>query len=249
MIGRVCWRFSEVDSTQNVAFWLAGLGADHGTVVRADYQSAGRGRQGRVWESPAGSALMFSTLLHPGIPLHELGSMSILVADALADVFTELLTTPVHVKWPNDVLIDGQKTSGILLQTRSVPDPIAVLGIGINIDFPVESLPPGSTSLNLHAHKPVDINVLCADILKRLNVMWSSFQPELTAGQIEKMESRLWQLGHEVSIIDADREVRGRIMGLAKNGGLRLSVNGSERVVMAGEITRGPRPIHAPGVN
>lgn len=241
MIGRTCWRFTEVDSTQTVAFRLAEMGAPHGTVVRADYQSSGRGRQGKTWESSRGSSLMFSTVLCPIFPLHELGSISILVANALAEVIASRMDCPVQIKWPNDVLIDGAKTSGILLQTRSVSEPIAVLGIGINIDGATESLPEGATSLGAYA--PVDRELLFSDLLHKLNVLWSGFQPELSEELVSTLDSRLWQMGEMVSIIDADREIQGCILGLAKNGGLRLSVEGSERVVVAGEIERGPRPI------
>lgn len=249
MIGRVCWRFAEVESTQNVAFQLAELGADHGTLVRADFQSAGRGRQGRIWESARGSALMFSVILRPTVPLHQLGVISILVVDALVDALAGVIDSPIQIKWPNDVLIAGKKTSGILLQTRSSPEPVAVLGIGINIDDSAGSLPSGSTSLNQHAGQPIGSDELLTAITRQLNKMWNSFQPKLTQEQVDELESRLWQKGEMVSILDADRDVHGRILGLAKNGGLRLSVEGSERVVVAGEILRGPRSIDASELN
>lgn len=249
MIGRTRWRFSETDSTQNVAFRLAELGADHGTMVRADYQSAGRGRHGRPWTAEAGSSLMFSLLLRPKRPLHELGSISILVAEVLADAFAERVPDPVRIKWPNDVLIGDRKASGILLQTRSGKHPVAVLGIGINVNCPTESLPETGTSLGFHASEPVDADQLLERVLEGLNHLWTHFQPEIDTEHLARIESRLWQLGQEVSIIDADREVQGRILGLAKNGGLRLSVGGSERVIVAGEITRGPRPFIEPNAN
>lgn len=249
MIGKTCWRFAEVDSTQKIAFRLAELGADHGTVVRADYQSAGRGRQGKVWEASRDSSLMFSILLRPNLPLHELGGISILVADTLADVVADLVSAPVQIKWPNDVLIDGLKTSGILLQTRSGSDPVAVIGIGINIDSPADSMSQSATCLNRHARHPIDVDALFTSLLGRMNMMWETFQPTFSESEIEKLESRLWQHGKMVSIIDADRALQGRILGLAKNGGLRLSVEGSERVVVAGEIVRGPRPVEVPNVN
>lgn len=240
MIGRTRWHFAAVDSTQRVAFRLADMGAAHGTVVRADFQSAGRGRQGRSWESPAGSALMFSVILRPIVPMHQLGTLSILIAGALADVFSDLVNGPVHIKWPNDVLIGGRKVSGILLQTRG---PVAVAGIGINIDSPAESLPLTATRLSRHATERVSPDQLLEMILPRLNTMWSEWKTDLSTRQIERLEHRLWQIGEDVSLLDADREIRGRILGLDPSGGLRLGGPGGERVIMAGEIVRGPRPI------
>lgn len=243
MIGRVTWRISEVDSTQNIAFRLAELGAAHGTVVRADYQSSGRGRLDRSWDAPKNSALMFSVIIRPDCHLGDLGPISILVADALADVLQQFTESRIYIKWPNDVLIAGQKTSGILLQTRTGVDPVAVLGIGVNVSIPANSLPEGATSLHQHATRPVDIEELYVSLLVRLDSMWSSFQPELSPEQMNRLNSRLWLCGEMVTILDAHREMEGRIVGIAKSGGLRLSVNGQEREIVAGEIRRGPRQI------
>lgn len=249
MIGRTRWHFTEVDSTQNVAFRLAELSAPHGTVVRADFQSAGRGRQGRSWDAPHGSSLMFSTILRPEAPLHELGTVSLLVAHVLADVFSEITSDPVQIKWPNDVLIAGRKVSGILMQTRSSPSPVAVLGIGINTDSSRSALSDAATSLDQHVNCPIDNGPLLESIIHRLDTMWTNWQPEMTPRQAEQFDARLWMVGQQVSLLDANRKLTGRILGVAKNGGLRLSVDGVEQVVMAGEITRGPRPIEKQEVN
>lgn len=243
MLGRPSWRFTEVDSTQNVAFRLAELGGPHGTVVRADYQTAGRGRQGRSWDSPPGSALMFTVLLRPKHPLHTLGPLSIQVADALADVFSSYTSGPLNIKWPNDVMIDGQKVSGILLQTRPMPSPVAVLGIGVNVDTPIHLLPPNATSLAQNSDSRVDIDTVFSDVVHSLDELWRLWQPELEEHQIATIESRLWQLGQEVSLLDANREIRGQIAGITNHGALRLLDQDGEHLCVAGEIMRGPRPI------
>ncbi len=246
MIGRVRWHFPEVNSTQDVAFRLAELGAAHGTVVRADYQLAGRGRQGKAWETEPGSALLLSVLLRPAGPLHELGTLSVLTADILADVFQEWIPATVQIKWPNDVLVDGNKVAGILMQSRSGTNQLAIIGIGINIDSPTAIPTQGMSFLNNHTTESVDRDALLGDLLDRLNTVMNEHSAELSEDQIDRLESRLWKNGEMVSIIDADRELTGRIMGLAKNGALRLAVEGSERVVVAGEIQRGPRPLKTP---
>ena len=243
MIGRTRWHFPEVDSTQNIAFALAEAGANHGTIVRADYQSAGRGRQGKTWQAPTGSSLMFSVLLRPEVPFHELGTLSILVARALADEVASRTTDPVHIKWPNDVLINGKKLSGILLQTRSNPSPVAVLGIGINLNMPPELLPETATSLSRHVPAAIDPGMLLDSLAVRLNSTWDSVGNTLSASILQKLDKRLWLNQEIVSLLDGDRVITGRILGIAQNGGLRLNVQGRERVVVAGEITRGPRPV------
>lgn len=241
MIGRVCWRFSDVESTQDIAFLLAEQGAAHGTVVRADHQSAGRGRQGRTWESVRGTALMFSIILRPELQPHELGAISILTADALADAIGKITSDPIQIKWPNDVLVNGGKVSGILLQNRVGTKPVVVMGIGVNVSSVPDA--PGATCLKAHAAEPIDNEVLFAGLLSHLDRTWTTFRPEIDDATNARLESRLWQHGSMVSIIDGEREVQGRILGLARNGGLRMSVDGTERVVVAGEIVRGPRPI------
>lgn len=243
MIGRPVWRFTEVASTQDIAFRLAELGAPHGTIVRADYQTAGRGRQGRKWDAPAGLSLMFSVLLRPTCPLHELGSMSLAVGSVLADVFASHTTAPVQIKWPNDVLIDGRKVSGILMQTRTGASSIAVLGIGINVSTPDLLLPVGATSLQAYADDPVDTDVLFSELIIALDRMDRDWQPLLRPDEVSQIEARLWQNGELVSLLDAEREIVGRIIGLDSSGGLRLESNGTERIIVSGEIVRGPRPI------
>lgn len=244
MIGRVCWRFECTQSTQDLAFRLAELGAPDGTVVRAEYQSAGRGRQGRSWEAPAGAALMVSVILRPRIPIYQLGSISIAVAETLGDIFEAYGATDVSIKWPNDVMIDGRKISGILLQTRTTPSDMAVLGIGININTPDELLPPNAISLRRALSHTIDRELFCQDLLDALGRLWSSWQPELNAADIARIESRLWQMDKQVSLLDGNREIHGRICGVSTLGGLLLiQDDGSTREVVAGEIVRGPRTI------
>lgn len=243
MIGRTRWQFRSVDSTQDIAFRLAGQGAKSGTIVRADYQSSGRGRHGRTWDVPANTALMFSLLLRPDVPVHLLGSLSIHIANVLYDVFALFGADNVTLKWPNDVLIHGRKVSGILVQTRMQPDLVAVIGIGINISTPSAALPPTAISLTDAICREVDADALLEEILFRLDAMWSTWQPEFTPEQIQAIDHRLWLCGEQASLLDADRETIGIIAGIAADSALRLQVGGEEHRIHAGEITRGPRPI------
>lgn len=245
MIGRTRWYLRETDSTQRVAFDLARLGAPHGTVVRADYQTAGRGRQGRPWEAPSGSSLMFSMLLRPDHPIHELTPISILTADVLADVLASHANANAQIKWPNDVLLSGRKTSGILLQTRIAPEPVAVLGIGVNLNTPANLLPDGATSLAEESGRTHDAAVILEEILAGLDHLWRNYSPSIPTQKIAELDARLWMRNQTVELLDGDRVIAGVIQGVAQNGGLRLNEGGDERVIVAGEITRGPRPIAA----
>jgi BirA family biotin operon repressor/biotin-[acetyl-CoA-carboxylase] ligase len=121
------------ESTNTVARQLAARGAPHGTLVTAAEQTAGRGRQGRAWSAPVGAALVCSWVIRsdPPAPL-----LSLVAGVAVA----ELAAERGRVKWPNDVLIDGRKIAGILVEGRP-QEQWAVLGIGINVALRPEQLP------------------------------------------------------------------------------------------------------------
>jgi BirA family transcriptional regulator, biotin operon repressor / biotin---[acetyl-CoA-carboxylase] ligase len=119
------------DSTNERARALAAAGAPHGTLVTAGEQRAGRGRQGRTWTAPPGRALLMSLVLRDWQPLLPLAA-----AVAVADV----AGPAAAIKWPNDVLLDGRKVAGILVETRA-QDGWAVLGIGVNVAVRIADLP------------------------------------------------------------------------------------------------------------
>ena len=142
MIGTPLVHHRLTDSTNERAKVLAGAGAPHGTVVTADEQSAGRGRQGRVWTAPPGSAVLMSLVLRD---LDEL--LPLTAAVAICDA---LPAGSASVKWPNDVWIEGRKVAGILVEGRP-QEGWAVLGLGVNVTtdaFPPE-LADSATSLRL----------------------------------------------------------------------------------------------------
>lgn len=143
-------RLGETASTNDDARRLAAEGSPEGTLVWAERQSAGRGRRGRRWESPAGNLYM-SILLRPAVPLAEAGQVGFLAALAIAETCAALLPDrAVACKWPNDVLVGGRKAAGLLLESEPTPEGLAdwiVLGLGVNVashpsgvEFPATSL-------------------------------------------------------------------------------------------------------------
>jgi BirA family transcriptional regulator, biotin operon repressor / biotin---[acetyl-CoA-carboxylase] ligase len=131
--------FRQVGSTNTVARELAEAGAPHGTVVTADEQTAGRGRQGRTWTAPPGSALLFSAIVRPLGKRHPL--LPLAVPLAVCEVAEGLRPgVECKVKWPNDVHLDGRKLAGILIEARP-QDEWAVLGIGLNLTIGADEFP------------------------------------------------------------------------------------------------------------
>ncbi len=130
------------DSTNERARRLAAGGAPHGTLVTADQQTAGRGRQGRTWSASASRALLCSLVLRDPPRLLPLVA-GVAVAEVASSTTTGTVIPPVEalVKWPNDVLIDGRKVAGILVEGRP-QERWAVVGIGLNVALRVEDFPP-----------------------------------------------------------------------------------------------------------
>jgi BirA family biotin operon repressor/biotin-[acetyl-CoA-carboxylase] ligase len=132
--------FASVGSTNTVARELAAAGAPHGTVITAAEQTAGRGRQGRSWTAPPGSALLYSAVLRPLLPRHSV--LPLAVPLAVCEV-AETLRPGIEcrVKWPNDIHLDGRKVAGILIEARPQDD-WAVIGVGLNLTIKPSEFPP-----------------------------------------------------------------------------------------------------------
>src|SRR6185369_13879593 len=126
-------RVGRVDSTQAIAFGLAAQGAADRTVVVAESQAAGRGRRGRVWVDEPGASLLLSVIVRPRLPPARLPLLSLAAGVAVAETLAEATGLSPRLKWPNDVLVDGAKIAGILLESRLGAAPLVVLGIGINL--------------------------------------------------------------------------------------------------------------------
>jgi BirA family transcriptional regulator, biotin operon repressor / biotin---[acetyl-CoA-carboxylase] ligase len=132
LLGRPRVHLRQIGSTNTVARELAQRGGPHGTLVTAGTQSAARGRQGRAWTAPPGTSLSCSWVIRDPGPL-----LSIAAGVAVAEVCGE----HAWIKWPNDILIDGRKVSGILVEGRP-QEHWAILGIGINVALKAEQFPP-----------------------------------------------------------------------------------------------------------
>ena len=142
--GRIFFSFTKVTSTNDVALYLAEGGAPEGTVVSAEIQTRGRGRQGRSWVMNEGKALAFSVVLRPKVHADEAAKFTLAAAVGVARCIEDYRLKP-QIKWPNDLLLKGKKVCGILTEMGPKKDklPSLILGIGINLhqgngDFPKE---------------------------------------------------------------------------------------------------------------
>ena len=172
MIGHKIYNLAEVDSTNTYAAKLAVDGVPDGTVVVSECQTAGRGRFGRKWESPPGVNIYLSVILRPDIPPAETPLITLAASTALTRALRGLYNLPAAIKWPNDVLINGRKMSGILTEMSSGPDRVrhVILGVGIDVNMPAGSFPEEirgiSTSVMLELGREVDRAVLLRRFLE-----------------------------------------------------------------------------------
>jgi BirA family transcriptional regulator, biotin operon repressor / biotin---[acetyl-CoA-carboxylase] ligase len=137
-----------------------------GSVALTEEQTEGRGRLGRSWHSPAGMSLLFSTLLEPPVETARLPELTIVAGEAVREAIAHVTGLDPKIKLPNDILIGGRKTAGILAEAR---DGRVVLGIGVNVNLPEDVLPePTATSLLVEKGARVDRAELLVEILDRL---------------------------------------------------------------------------------
>jgi BirA family transcriptional regulator, biotin operon repressor / biotin---[acetyl-CoA-carboxylase] ligase len=148
---------------------LLGDEDSEGAVALAEEQTEGRGRLGRRWLSPPGVSLLFSLLLEPPVATARLPELTLVAGQACAEAIAHVTGLTPEIKLPNDILVGGRKTAGILAEAR---EGRVVLGIGVNVNVPVKELPQGidppATSLMLEAGRELDRAELLAELLDRL---------------------------------------------------------------------------------
>ncbi len=212
-----------------------------GRVLVSGYQSAGRGRRGRVWTAPPGTSLAISVTVRPLWPEVEWTWIPLVaglaVAEAIGDV-TAGAVTPV-VKWPNDVLVDEAKLCGILAERLDTPEgPAVVLGMGINTALTTDQLPvPTATSLAiLLGDAAPGATAVAGAVLSRLadELDRRSTDP---AGAAQRYAARCTTLGRDVVVhVSDDRTVRGRALGVDPDGRLRVATPGGPVILGAGDV-------------
>ncbi len=235
------------DSTNRVAMEMAENGAKHGTVVVADAQTAGRGRMGRRWVSPAGKNLYVSLLLRPPVPTVDAPRLALVAGVALADA-VEAMGVPASLKWPNDLYCGGRKAAGILAEMVSDPDGVrhVVIGVGLNVnmietDFPQE-LRGTATSLRIRvgrAFRRVDI---LARLLDAFGTRYAEFIGGGFASIHDGWDRRDFLRGRRILLRRQGGEEWGTADGLDTVGALRFLSDGGRAIesVHSGEILDRP---------
>lgn len=233
----------EIDSTNTEAKRLSADGACHGTVILANRQTAGKGRRGRVWESPVDSGIFMTLLLKPQIDVTKVSMLTLVAALAVSKAVREVTGCACQIKWPNDLVIEGKKICGILVETGTSGMQIqhAAVGIGINVgqqEFPRE-LRDKATSLCMQTKGELSR----AEIAKKVCVWFEKYYARFEAqgdlsGLREEYEAQLANLGRSVMVLAAEGEYSGTALGITDTGELLVRTeDGKVREVLSGEVS------------
>jgi BirA family biotin operon repressor/biotin-[acetyl-CoA-carboxylase] ligase len=243
LLGKTIHCFEHLDSTNERAGQLADQGAADGTLVIAERQLKGRGRLAREWFSPPGLGIWLSLILRPKINPADAPGLSLVTALALADTIEEQLKIPAKLKWPNDCLLGGKKTAGILTELSAEQGRVdfVILGVGINVGHRQEDFPPElqdtATSLALAAKTTVDRVEFLQAFLRRLELDYLQFGRVGLGPTIGRYESHCSLIGCDVKVRIGKRVIHGRAVRIDPGGGLVISAAGSETLLTAGEVT------------
>lgn len=240
-VGRAIEVHGEIGSTNDRARELLDEAAPDGVAVLAERQTAGRGRRGRIWQSPAGVNLTVSVGIRPRLPAERAGLLGIAAALAVRQACS--VNLPLLVKWPNDVVdADGLKVAGLLLETAIVDGAIvaAVIGMGINVNWrrarmPVE-VAASATSLADIAGRDLDR----VDLLRRLLTALDDEIAALDRGEspVERFAAVSWLRDRDVLVSLGERSVAGHVTGVATDGSLLLDAGDGPLALSVGEVVQ-----------
>jgi BirA family biotin operon repressor/biotin-[acetyl-CoA-carboxylase] ligase len=237
-IGRRFIYLTSTSSTMDVARAEAESGAEEGTAVLAEEQTAGRGRFGRSWVSPTGKNIYLTLLLRPTVD--QLRRLSIITPLAVALAIEETTGLAPQIKWPNDVLLSGRKVAGILIETEfSGSEPrYALLGPGINVNFeidPTSEIASIATSIKQELGADASREAVLAALLNHIEALYKAPDPRAVH---EAWKSRLETLGRDVTVTFHGETCSGHADDVDDAGNLILRLpDGSHRTFEAGEVS------------
>ncbi|HWF18378.1 MAG TPA: biotin--[acetyl-CoA-carboxylase] ligase [Verrucomicrobiae bacterium] len=244
VIGRDIRVFEETTSTNDVVEKLARDDVREGAVVFAESQTRGRGRLGRKWISPARKGLWFSVLLRPPMRPATVTQLTIVAATALFRAIQSQTGLVPEIKWPNDILLRGKKTAGILTELSAEPDKVkyVILGVGIDVNLSAAEFPADlrklATSLRIETGQRQDRAELAVKILRQLDRDYG----RVCAGHFEvvadEWESHCTTLGRRVAIRIGERTIQGTAESLDTDGALLLRTqHGRLERIIGGDVT------------
>jgi BirA family biotin operon repressor/biotin-[acetyl-CoA-carboxylase] ligase len=241
-IGRSIIHHFRTDSTNTVALNLAQQGAEHGTVVVAEEQTAGRGRLGRTWYSEKSSGIYVSIILRPPFSPTAAPILTLMAGVATQRALSATTGLSVDIRWPNDLLVNGKKVAGLLTEMNAELGRLhaVVLGIGINVnhsEMPGE-LKPVATSLRIESQRSWSRVQIFIALLKELERHYHLLLEKGSAAIAERWATAsTYAHGKRIRIVTGEAESLATTVGLDPSGALRVRYDdGHEEALVAGEV-------------
>lgn len=235
--------YRRINSTNTEAYALASQGAPHGTVVIAESQTGGKGRIGRIWDSPYAGNIYISLILKPDIPPYLSPQFTLAAGVGVARTVEEITGNKPELKWPNDLLFNRKKFCGVLTELNSETDRLnfLVVGIGINLnsdlkDYP-ESLHSEITTLKIVTSMEYNRNEFILKLLDNLQNVFITLQ-EKGFLPIKTKWEKYFCMKNEVVIVSSQREkLKGKAVGIDNSGAFLLRLeNGKIERVLSGDV-------------
>ncbi|TKC19693.1 biotin--[acetyl-CoA-carboxylase] ligase [Robertmurraya kyonggiensis] len=228
IIGQEIHYHETVDSTQKIAHRLGFENVPEGTVVVADEQVGGRGRMNRPWHSAKGTGVWMSIILRPSIPLPKAPQLTLLTAVAVVQAIGDCTELEPHIKWPNDILINGKKVTGILTELQAEADQIhsVIIGIGINVNQQKSDYPPElqsiATSLAIEKGEFVNRAELIQAVFTRLEKLYALYLEKGFLPIKLLWESYAISIGKKITARTLSGNLTGKALGITDDGVLML---------------------------
>ncbi|MCM3091288.1 MULTISPECIES: biotin--[acetyl-CoA-carboxylase] ligase [unclassified Cytobacillus] len=227
-LGRQIHHEESVDSTQKIAHRLAYEGAQEGTIVIAEEQLSGRGRMDRRWHSPKSTGIWMSVILRPNIPPPKAPQLTLITAVAVVQAIEELTDLSPQIKWPNDILMNGKKVTGILTELQADADRIIsiIIGIGINVnqqldDYPDE-LKEVATSLSIEKGEKLSRAELIKILLGKLENLYKLYLEKGFYPIKLLWESYAVSIGKSLTARTITGSIYGKALGITDDGVLMI---------------------------
>lgn len=231
ILGREIIAYARTGSTNDVALHLASSGAQEGTLVVAESQTAGRGRRNRKWLAPMGTSILASLILRPYITSNEAGIITLISSTAVARAIRSITGLSAMIKWPNDVVINSKKVSGILTEMRTERGWVNffVVGIGVTVNISRERLPleikDTATSLSIELGREVPRIALLQEILRRLEGRYMKVKEREIKPLLTEWKELTNTIGSQVQINLSRRIVRGHAVDIDETGALLIRLD------------------------
>lgn len=240
--GRTIRLFETIDSTNTFAKSLELNEAPHGTLIITEEQTAGRGRMQRQWISTKGMNLLFSIVLYPEFNLEKSALLPLIGSLAVADAVDAVTGLSASCKWPNDVLINGKKVCGMLLESSlgtSAPGRI-ILGIGINVnqqEFP-EDLLVKATSLRNESGQEIDRIRLLTTVLGELENRYGQLSRFPAQQALNDWKLKALLFGKKITVLESEFSYTATAVDVADDGSLVIQTeDGARKKVFAGDVS------------